>query len=132
MTTKKWLDLGLFAIALFLFFALRSGLHFMWETFSLPTWNMVEGLPFTAADIIALAAIAGTFVGVRQIKTVDGFGQEVVVELSKVTWPERRETVLSTGVVLVMLTIASVILFFIDFLWGTLSKWILARGTLEF
>ncbi len=47
---------------------------------------------------------------------------EVVLELSKVTWPLPRETVTSAAVVVVMVAIASAILSLFDSLWGTLTQ----------
>ncbi len=54
----------------------------------------------------------------RRIRT---FLSEVKVELKKVTWPSRQDTIASTGVVLVVTTIISFYLGFIDIL---LSKFI--------
>lgn len=125
MTTKKWLDLSIFALAVFLFFALKSGLNFLWETVALPRPGFFDTFPFSLPDVIAFMVIVGTVIWVRQLGSVQAFGQEVILELSKVTWPVRKETVLSTGVVLVMLAITAVLLFLIDSLWGTLTKSIL-------
>ncbi len=60
-----------------------------------------------------------------QVKKVSEFGLEVIVELSKVTWPTRKETVVSTGVIVVMVAIAAVLMFGIDALWGTLTSYFL-------
>ena len=38
-----------------------------------------------------------------------------------VTWPKGKETVASTGVIIVMVGIASMILFFFDAFWGTIT-----------
>ena len=125
MTQKKWLDLGILAIALFLFFAFKSGLNFVWEVASLPTPDFFETFPFSLPDAIVFVVMIAVVVGVRSLSVVETCGQEVVVELSKVTWPARKETVMSTGIVLVMLAIVSVVLFLIDSLWGTITKGIL-------
>jgi preprotein translocase SecE subunit len=50
------------------------------------------------------------------------FLNDVAVELSKVTWPTMQETVASTGVIIVMVGIASLLMFFFDTLWGTLTR----------
>lgn len=42
------------------------------------------------------------------------FLKQVRQELHKVTWPTRRETMISTGMVLVMVAIASVFFFVVD------------------
>ncbi len=42
------------------------------------------------------------------------FLQEVRTEASKVTWPTRRETMISTGMVFVMVVIAAMFFFVVD------------------
>ena len=42
------------------------------------------------------------------------FIQEVRQEASKVTWPTRKETMISTGMVLVMVTLAAVFFLIVD------------------
>jgi preprotein translocase SecE subunit len=48
------------------------------------------------------------------------FTNEVISELSKVVWPARKETALSTVVVTVLVGICSIILFGFDMFWGML------------
>jgi preprotein translocase subunit SecE len=42
------------------------------------------------------------------------FAQQVRAEMSKVTWPTRREVILTTGMVLLMAALASVFFFLTD------------------
>ena len=42
------------------------------------------------------------------------FAREVREETSKVTWPTRRETMISTVMVLIMVALASVLFFLVD------------------
>jgi preprotein translocase subunit SecE len=42
------------------------------------------------------------------------FAREVREETSKVTWPSRRETMISTVMVLIMVALASVFFFLVD------------------
>jgi len=44
------------------------------------------------------------------------FMQQVRSEVSKVVWPNRRETMLTTAMVFVMVTIVSIFFFTVDFL----------------
>ena len=46
------------------------------------------------------------------------FLQDVRTEASKVTWPSRRETMISTIMVLVMVAFASIFFFLADFVFG--------------
>ena len=50
------------------------------------------------------------------LKRTRNFLSEVKVELKKVTWPSRQDTISSTGVVLVVVFIISFYLGFIDIL----------------
>ena len=42
------------------------------------------------------------------------FAQPVRAEVSKVVWPSRRETTLTTGMVFVMVTMAAIFFFVVD------------------
>lgn len=74
------------------------------------------------SDMIAAAVGLSTFVVLLRNEKVNTFVNEVITELAKVTWPNRKETVLSTGVVSVLVGICSIILFGFDMLWGALVK----------
>ena len=54
------------------------------------------------------------------------FIREVRREVSKVTWPTRKETTVSTGMVFVMVFVAAVFFFLIDQILSTAIKLILA------
>ena len=51
-----------------------------------------------------------------------GFIQDVRSEASKVTWPTRRETLITTGLVFAMIIVASIFFLFTD----TIIRWGLA------
>ena len=44
------------------------------------------------------------------------FMQQVRAEVAKVVWPTRRETLLTTIMVLIMATLTAIFFFFVDFL----------------
>ncbi|UXM96027.1 preprotein translocase subunit SecE [Bartonella sp. HY329] len=46
------------------------------------------------------------------------FFKQVRAEVAKVTWPSRRETVISTIMVLVMVVVASLLFLLVDFLFS--------------
>ena len=58
------------------------------------------------------------------IKTTQ-FLREVKVELKKVTWPSRKETMASTGVVIVLVVIISVFLGLVDMGLSSLIRFVL-------
>lgn len=53
------------------------------------------------------------------------WGEEVVVEVKKVVWPTRKDTVAMTIVVLVMVAISSVIITGFDGVSAAVMKWIM-------
>ncbi len=53
------------------------------------------------------------------------FIREVRREVSKVTWPTRKETTVSTGMVFVMVLLAAVFFFLVDQAFSTVVKLIL-------
>ncbi len=116
---KKYLDIALVVLALIVWALFHQLLSFGWGLLRLPVY---EFLPVSVPAIIAAVLAIITFVILKRNETVNEFGLEVVVELSKVTWPTRKETMLSTGVIIVMVAIASVLMFGIDALWGTLTS----------
>jgi preprotein translocase subunit SecE len=56
------------------------------------------------------------------------FMQEVRAEVSKVTWPSRRETMITTLMVFIMVALASVFFFFADQLIRYLVTLVLGFG----
>lgn len=104
------------AIVFFLFFF--KLLDFVWDISRLP---LMEDWPVPPVAVISFLIAAGTALVVRRNEKANLFLNEVAGELNKVTWPARKETVLSTGVVIVMVGICSLILFMFDFLWGTIT-----------
>ncbi len=56
------------------------------------------------------------------------FFKQVRSEMQKVSWPSRQETTASTIAVFIMVTIASLFLFFADQLIAMVIQWILGLG----
>jgi preprotein translocase subunit SecE len=56
------------------------------------------------------------------------FLQQVRTEVSKVTWPTRKETVITTIMVLAMSVLAAVFFFGVDWVLGTLVQLILGMS----
>ena len=65
------------------------------------------------------------FILYRNEKT-NQFMTEVVVELSRVTWPAQKETSWATFLVIVMVLISGMVLGFFDYLWTVLIKQIIS------
>ena len=56
------------------------------------------------------------------------FVQEVRQESTKVTWPSRRETAISTGMVFVMVLVASLFFLGVDWVLSSLMKLVFGIG----
>jgi preprotein translocase subunit SecE len=57
------------------------------------------------------------------------FFREVRQETSKVTWPTRRETAISTGMVFLMVVLAAIFFFVVDQIIATAIRFLLALGS---
>ena len=53
------------------------------------------------------------------------FVREVRQEMNKVTWPTRKETTVSTLMVLLLVTVAATFFVFVDWIIGTLVRMII-------
>jgi len=56
------------------------------------------------------------------------FIRQVRQEMSKVTWPSRRETAITTAMVFVMVTLASIFLMTVDIIFAELVQIVLQIG----
>ena len=54
--------------------------------------------------------------------------REVIGEVKKVTWPTRKETVVTTIMVFIMVVLAAIFFFVVDLLLSTGVKYILGLG----
>ncbi|MFH1654881.1 MAG: preprotein translocase subunit SecE [Pseudomonadota bacterium] len=73
-------------------------------------------------DVIGVFGGLVVFIVFILNQKINDFVNEVLSELGKVVWPNRKETVLSTGVVSVLVGICSIILLGYDALWGFMVK----------
>lgn len=69
--------------------------------------------------LLAGSAVVGIalFLGLLKSSVANGFMNEVVAEVSKVTWPTQNETLKATIAVLIAVTIAGTILWLVDSAW---------------
>ncbi len=54
--------------------------------------------------------------------------REVRQETSKVTWPSRKEVMITTGMVFVMVFLAALFFLLVDQILSTVVRWILSFG----
>jgi preprotein translocase subunit SecE len=67
--------------------------------------------------LLSLVAGGIVFFVLSRHKEVNKFMNEVVVELSRVTWPTQKETSSATFIVIIMVLISGVVLGFLDYVW---------------
>lgn len=118
-TNQKIVNGSFVGVSLIAWLFFRQLIDTLWGAFKLRT---PQDLPFTPADAIAVVIAVAVFILLKKQKKINDFCGEVIVELSKVTYPPKKETFLSTIVISIMVAICAVILFAFDTLWGTLVK----------
>jgi preprotein translocase subunit SecE len=92
---------------------------------------LLSALPIWLRWIIVLAAlVVGMLVGLQsqQGKTLWAFVQAARVELRKVVWPNRQETMQVTLVVFVMVIVLGLFFWGLDTLLALLTKWLTGYG----
>jgi preprotein translocase subunit SecE len=92
---------------------------------------LLPDLPIWLRWIIVLAALAlGALVGLQsaQGRTFWEFVQSSRIELRKVVWPDRQETVQVTIVVFVMIIVLSLFFWGLDSLLGVVTRWLATGG----
>ena len=81
---------------------------------------------YRALAIVALALVAA-FVGLQteQGRAFNQLRKDAAIELRKVVWPTRQETVQTTLIVLVFVVIVALILFLMDWVLNGLVSWVI-------
>jgi len=109
-----------FAMAILIAFLLSKAERFVWEKLSL--WKPILGEPRDEI-IIFLAAIlgGGTALYLWHRVEIRSMTEEMVSELSKVTWPKRQQVVNNTIVVAVTTIFATVFFALMDRFWSSMT-----------
>ncbi len=120
---ERWVQFAYAACAITLAWFLIKSSTAVWTILA----DNVDAVPEPNATIIAVGAGLVAFITAvityRSEKT-HTFVVEVCVELSKVTWPTRKETWKQTVVVLIVSVIAAVILGVFDAVWSQITDFI--------
>jgi preprotein translocase subunit SecE len=117
---ERWVQFAFVAIAGLTFFLSDKLISYIWNFFQEPDSTLVTGV----------SAIVGILTGYMLYRNpkVKPLADEVAGELSKVTWPSRRETWYSTVVVIVTSIIAATYLGLFDTLWSAFTDLIYATS----
>ena len=116
-------DIGKLALASIVLIAGIVGFYYFSDNPNVPSFARVVGV--IAAVAAALAISAFTVPG-RKLR---GFVAESQFELRKVVWPSRDETLKTTGIIIVVVIILSLLMGLIDWLLKTVVlDWLLKLG----
>ncbi len=116
---RKVVSLIYLACGFFAWMLFRELFASLWVLAHLP---MPADWAVAPSELLAVGVGIATFVVLLRNERVVSFTNEVITELGKVVWPNRKETVISTGVVSVLVGICSIILFGFDVVWGALVR----------
>lgn len=113
---ERYVQFAFVVLAIVVFWFTDNLIATVWAYFDEPPERMVSGL----AAVVGLVTAAVLY---RNAK-VKHVSDEVAVELSKVTWPDRKETRYATWVVIVASVIAAVVLGLMDTVWSAVTDFI--------
>jgi preprotein translocase subunit SecE len=119
---KKWVNLSYLAVSVllgYLVFALAINV--------VATYDLEARVRNVELIVRGVSVLAGAilFIILYRNEEANQFMNEVMSELSRVTWPMPKDTTASTFIVIVMVLISGMILGLLDFLWVRLLKEIL-------
>ncbi len=86
--------------------------------------RIVRVLGLVAAGLVALFIASQTTKGRNTL----GFVKDTQVEVRKVVWPTRQETIQTTVVVIVVVVVTSLFLWVLDILLGGITRWLMGHG----
>ena len=109
----RWVQMTFMAFGAFLLWVLDKVITIGWDKFAEPK-------PMLVTLLAAVVATAVTMVLYRNEK-VSRVSHEVVGELAKVSWPSRKETQVSTVVVIITSIIAAAIVGAFDAAWSAIT-----------
>ncbi|MGN6093240.1 MAG: preprotein translocase subunit SecE [Luteibacter jiangsuensis] len=116
-------DLGKLALALVVLVAGIVGFYYFSDNPNVPSFARVAGV---IVAVVAAMAIAAFTVPGRKLR---GFVAESQFKMRKVVWPTRDETLKTTGVILVVVVILSLLMGLIDWLLKSIVlDWLLKLG----
>jgi len=110
---ERWVQLVYVVVALTLIWLFDHIINGIWYLFADPNESIV-----TAGAVVA--GIVGTIV-LYGNKPVYGLIHDVADEMSRVSWPTRKETSQSTIVVVVTSIVAALMLFLFDSVWSAVT-----------
>ena len=119
---QKWVNLSYLAVAALLGFLVLTLANKVVGTYDLETRVRNVELIVQIGSVV-LGGIL--FFILYNNDRANQFMNEVVLELSRVTWPTQKETSSATFVVIIMVLISGMVLGLLDYTWTSLMKLVL-------
>lgn len=119
---RKWVNLSYLVAAALLYYIVFSFSMKFAAVYDLETRVRNMELILRLVSIVFGTAL---FVSLYRHEIVNRFMGEVMLELSRVTWPTQKETSHATFIVIIMVMISGMILGVLDYIWTALLQWIL-------
>ena len=114
---QRWINMSYLVVSALLWMVFRHLAELVWDLAHLPVSADAILAP---ADWIALGLSVVVFVALLRNHRLNEFMGEVSQELSKVTWPPRKESVMSAGVIAVLVGVVATLLVGFDTIWQKL------------
>lgn len=80
------------------------------------------------ALLAPLVAAAALFLVTTPGRNLISFGRETQVEVRKVVWPSRPETIRTTGIIIAIVIVTAIFLWVLDLMLGGFTRWLLGQG----
>lgn len=109
----RWVQMAFLAFGAILMWLLDKIATLVWQMFAEPNPTLVS-LGATAAAVV-------TSVTLYRNERVNQVTTDVLAELTKVTWPSRRETQAATIVVIIASIVAAIIVGALDATWSAIT-----------
>jgi preprotein translocase subunit SecE len=112
----RWVQVAFVAFWLMLVWVLDKVITIAWDRFSEPQPMVVTATALAVGGVVTLTLYRN--------EKIHRIANEVVGELTKVTWPSRKETQVATVVVIITSLIAAAIIGVFDAAWSWLTDFI--------
>lgn len=79
---------------------------------------------------VVAAAVVAVFIAAQTVKgrEIVGFLKDMQIEVRKIVWPTRDETVKTTGFVMLIVVVTALFLWLLDVVLGGLTRWLMSLG----
>jgi len=126
MKSKKIVNICLIITAFFLYLVAAQIVELVFDWLNIPIKSLISDYGVTIVDLIAAGVAVVVYIIVLRIQSVNQFLNEAVIELSKVSFPTRKESSQSAAIVVLMVAVATACLKVFDIAWQYVTKYILA------